>query len=411
MSGLPVSVVVVSQNRPDLLKRCLTGLSQVQYAPFEIIVVADAAGLAALRDLPFADDIKTVPFDEANISAARNLGITHAAGQIVAFIDDDAVPEPQWLRYLVSGARHPDVVAMGGFVRGRNGISFQWKARGLDTMGMPYPLEVDETRATVLHPPEGHAVKLEGTNMAVRRDTLVEVGGFDTAFHYFLDETDLCMRLGQKRYATAIVPLAEVHHGFAANRTRTLARVPRDLSEIGASWAVFQRKHVEEQDRARQWFDIRAGERQRLLKHMVAGGLLPGDVRRLMRGLDAGYESGLARVLRPAQIARHPATPFKPFPSRLRPSTVIPTRPLRKNRDLKEARKRVAGGEIVTLLSLSRSSLFHHVWFSTDGIWRQTGGIFGKSDRSQSYFRLNSRRKRIEIECRRVGRQRGLPDG
>jgi len=79
---------------------CVLGLSQVQYDDFEIVVVANAKGLAALDG--FKGKIKTVQFDDANISMARNIGIAHSAGEIVAFIDDDAVPEPTWLTYLIT---------------------------------------------------------------------------------------------------------------------------------------------------------------------------------------------------------------------------------------------------------------------------------------------------------------------
>ena len=135
MTDLPVSVVIVSRGRPAALQRCLTGVSQLQYAPFEVIVVADPDGIAAARKMDFAAHLKLVAFDKANISAARNLGIAQAAGEIVAFIDDDAVPEPQWLRYLVAPSRQSDVAAMGGFVRGRNGISYQWRAQSVDGYG------------------------------------------------------------------------------------------------------------------------------------------------------------------------------------------------------------------------------------------------------------------------------------
>jgi glycosyltransferase involved in cell wall biosynthesis len=78
---------------------CVLGLLQVQYDDFEIVVVADAKGLAALD--AFKGKVKTVQFDDANFSMARNIGIVHSAGEIVAFIDD-GVPEPTLLTYLVS---------------------------------------------------------------------------------------------------------------------------------------------------------------------------------------------------------------------------------------------------------------------------------------------------------------------
>ena len=206
----PVSVVVVSRDRPDALRRCVTGLGQLRYPDFEIVVVADAAGLAAVKKLPIASHLKTVRFDLANISEARNLGISHAAGDIVTFIDDDAVPEPSWLRYLIAPFERPQVAAAGGFVRGRNGISYQWEGRSVDVTGATEPLQLTRDRVTVLAPKGARATKTEGTNMAVRRDVLLELDGFDPGFAFFLDETDLNLRLARAGLATALVPMAEV---------------------------------------------------------------------------------------------------------------------------------------------------------------------------------------------------------
>lgn len=408
MTSLPVSVVVVSRGRPDALKRCLLGLSQVQYTPFEIVVVADPAGLAAARSMAFHKDLKLVPYDVANISAARNLGLIQSAGEIVAFIDDDAVPEPQWLFHLTAPAGQSDVAAMGGFVRGRNGISFQYRARSLDALGIAHPLEVHDSRATVLHPPNGRAIKTEGTNMALRRSVLIDLGGFDPAFHYFLDETDLNMRLAKAGHATAIVPLAEVHHGFAANAMRTQTRVPTDLFDIGASWAVFQRKHIADSAHKEHWAGLRTSERQRLLRHMHSGALEPRDVRRLMGRLDAGFEEGRARPFGQSTLPAHPTTPFLPFPSEPRKAVYLSTRPVRLKQDLAAAAERVKQGEIVSLLCLSPSALYHHLAFTTEGVWLQKGGIWGRSKRTGRLIQPITRKRRIEKERARITLQRGL---
>ncbi len=415
MTDLTVSVVIVSRGRPDALARCLVGVSQLQYPQFEVVVVADTSGIRAAEALPFAGDLKLVPFDEANISAARNLGVVSAAGDVIAFIDDDAVPEPQWLRYLVAPATQSDVAAMGGYVRGRNGISFQWQGRSLDRLGQAHPLELRQDRATVLHPPKGRAIKTEGTNMAVRRSVLVALGGFDPAFHYYLDETDLNVRLARAGHATALVPLAEVHHGFAANRMRHANRVPRDLFDIGASWAVFMRKHLVEGERPRQWSVLRKAERARLVRHMVDGGLDPLGVRRLMRRLDEGFRAGQEREIIPPQLPVHPAQPFRAFPGKPRRSVLLATRPARFRQDMARAAERARGGEIVTLLSLSPTALYHRVSFDLypdgdvpGGLWVQRGGLFGKSDRSGPVVAMTTRSRRVEKERVRVARQRGL---
>ena len=323
MTQTPVSVVVVSRDRPAALLRCLPGLGQVQYAPFEIIVVADQAGCAAVSALPMAAQIKLVACDVPNISIARNLGISHAAGDVIAFIDDDAVPEPSWLTQLIAPFDRADVAASGGFVRGRNGISFQWMARSVDEAGATVPMDVNLSQATVLTPKAQQAIKTEGTNMAVRRDVLLDLEGFDPAFAFYLDETDLNLRLARAGHATAIVPMAEVHHGFAPSTRRRSDRVPRDLFDIGASWAVFQRKYIGRMQRPAHWRGVRATERKRLMDYMVAGRLMPDDVVQLMRRLDHGYAEGKTRLRGGAEILSTPAAPFRAFPVVARNNTVI----------------------------------------------------------------------------------------
>jgi glycosyltransferase involved in cell wall biosynthesis len=72
----------------------------------------------------FKGKIKTVQFDVTNISVARNIGIVHSAREIVAFIDDGAA-EPTWLIYLIVPFSRDEFSAVGGFVIGWNGLSFQ----------------------------------------------------------------------------------------------------------------------------------------------------------------------------------------------------------------------------------------------------------------------------------------------
>ncbi len=403
-----VSVVVVSRDRPEALCRCLVGLTQVQYSDFEVVVVADPEGMRAVADLPFAGDLKVVEFDRPNISEARNLGISHAAGDVIAFIDDDAVPEPSWLTFLMAPFAREQVAASGGFVRGRNGISYQWMARSVSSDGVTEPLEVNARRATILTPKGRRATKTEGTNMAVRRDVLVALEGFDPGFAFFLDETDLNLRLMQAGHATAIVPLAEVHHGYAASPRRRFDRVPRDLFDIGASWAVFQRKHLPEKDRPAHWRALRVSERKRALRHMVAGRLQPADVRQLMARLDQGYGQGMARKRGGAAVSRSPVSPFRPIPVAPRKSVVLSGRSWQRKALRKEAAERCAAGEIVTLILLSPTALFHHVRFTDAGFWEQTGGLFGRAERSDPPFRLESFATRVKREVRRVADQRRI---
>lgn len=398
--SVAVSVVVVSRDRPDALYLCVLGLSQLQYSDFEIVVVADAKGLAAIEI--FREQVKIVQFDEANISAARNMGISQSAGKIVAFIDDDAVPEPTWLTYLMAPFATKDVGAVGGFVLGRNGISFQWKARVIGPDGFTFSVDVDEIKATILTPPLGYAVKTEGTNMAVRRNVLIDLGGFDPAYHFYLDETDLNVRLAASNYRTAIAPLAQVHHGFAQSIRRRGDRVPSDLFDIGASWAVFQKKFVSEADRKTHWTSIVRTERKRLIEFLLSGGLEPGAVKKLMTRLKDGYQAGQSRKCMVYYVTKLIPPPFKPFPFKLRSNVFISGRSLAANDLQLMACDQVRNGRIVTLLTLSPTAFFHSVQFYRDGYWKQTGGLFGKSNRGQSVFKIWSKQRRSVFEEKRT---------
>ena len=394
-----VTVIIVSRGRPGLLRRAVLGVSQLWYPAFEVVVVADAPGVTALAD--WQDRITVLGFDAPNISQARNIGLAHAAGDVVAFIDDDAVPEPTWLGHLIPGFVDPAVVQAGGFVRGRNGLSFQWRAQAVNGMGQTLPLAVPHDRGFVATTPDGFAVKTEGTNMAFRRDTLAAIGGFDPAFRFYYDETDVNLRLHPGK--TLIVPRAQVHHGVGASDQRGGQRQVIDLTEIGASTAVFLRKHAPDADPGAH----RDEQHKRLIGQMVEGRIEPRDVARLLTTYDAGFAEGQARPL--ASLAPIPpaATPFRPMPqSDNRGHDMIAGRIWDTDRLRAHARRSVASGRVATVLRLSPTALPHHLRFHADGFWDQRGGLFGPSDRDQPWFRWTSFGKRLLEEKARIAKLR-----
>ena len=397
---LTASVIVVSNGRSDALRRCLLGLSQMDHPNCEVIVVVDRTSAPAIAASGLAETIKTVAFDRPNISAARNAGLRVAAGDIVAFIDDDAVPEPTWLSHLTAPFADGAVAAAGGFVRARNGISFQWQARLAFADAETTRIVVDGVRPTLMTAGPGRAVKTEGTNMAIRRQTLIAMGGFDEAFAFYLDETDVNLRLAARHAVTAIVPLAQVHHGFAPSARRRADRVPRDLYEIGASLAVFLRKHGPTPQPTPHVH--RAQQRRRLLAHMVTGRMMPGDVPRLLSTFDAGWADGLRRPHGQYSILDAAAPDLLRFPTRIRRHRVIRSGLLNRRQAQQEAATAVAGGDVVSHFVLSPTALFHTCRFTEGGVWRQTGGQFGKSDRDDPLWRMWRRNARLAREMARV---------
>lgn len=404
MTATPASVIIVSRGRPKALARCMEGVARLDHPLYEIVVVADGAGLAAIAG--WQGRVKTQVFDAANISAARNIGIGLAAGEIVAFIDDDAVPEPAWLTRLTAPFSRPGVAAAGGHVIGRNGISLQWEPCAVDRSGQRLPLPKGGVGVTVHRGNDAMGIKTEGTNMAFRRDVLAQIGGFDARFAFYLDETDVNLRLGTLGVETAIVPEAVVHHGFAESERRRADRVPRDIGQIGTSLAVFLRKHGV--DPATRFGAEREAQRRRLMAHVVAGRIEGRDLRRLMDGFDAGWREGLAMAGAPAPDLRVPGGSFQPFKSKATGRhVVIAARPWGASRARATAKQRAAEGDTVTVMILSPTAIYHRVAFQAEGYWLQRGGLFGRSLRSDPLFRFWRFRDRVRREADRVASVRG----
>jgi O-antigen biosynthesis protein len=403
-----VSVVVPSLARPRELTRCLAALGQLRYRPFEIVVVACAAGRDAIAGhaVPW---LRVVPNTGTGIGAARNAGIDAAAGEIVAFIDDDAVPEPTWLDHLVAAMEDTGASAATGHVRGRNGISFQWRDRVIRRDG-----SIDHRPGDgdlPLAPPAGAGVTmLEGTNMAFRRDILAALGGFEPAFRFYLDDADIALRLHDAGELSAVVPLAQVHHGFAPSARRRRDRMPLDLFDIGRSLAIFLRAHLSREAAPAALALHREGERRRLLRAMVAGLCEPRDIGRLLARFDDGAREGMAAPFGTARdVAAPPAGAV--FREDVPPDPVILVgRPWSRREMRRAARAAAARGVAPSLFVFGPTALFHRMRYDAAGYWEQAGGLFGRSDRDAPLFRFRTFRQRLAEETGRVAKVRGLPE-
>ncbi len=406
-SGSRVSVVIVSRGRPQHLRRCLTGVGQLCHPDFEIVVVADPAGCEVVVGMGWEERVKLLGFDEANISAARNVGIAAAAGDVVAFIDDDAVPEPTWLTHLTAPFADPGVIATGGYVIGRSGIRFQWRGNLVTRTGVKIAIAHDGTAPFTPKPAPGLGVMTEGTNAAFRRETLAAIGGFDPLFRFHLDETELNMRLASVPGDVVLVPLAQVHHGTAASVRRKSDRAPTDLTEIGASTAVYLRKHAPDSEHRAALDALIAERRTSLLRFMVGGRLEPRDVRRVLATLKDGIAEGMTRKIVPLAPMPEPSTPFLPFTAPLSGrSRYLAGRAWQRRALARKADELVRGGDIVTVFRFGPTPRAHTVRFSDKGWWEQTGGLFGRSERIGPRLRFARHADRVESEWARVAKLR-----
>ncbi|RQP06452.1 MAG: glycosyltransferase [Paracoccus sp. BP8] len=395
------SIVVVSRHRPQALERCLTALAGQTHPDFEIVLVADPAAAGIRPDLP----LKRLAFDRANVSAARNEGLALAAGEAVLFIDDDALAEPGWAEALAAPLADPRVIAATGFTRGPDGLRWQVRAERIAPSGRALPLEVAGT--ALLGPKDGCPVSTIGTNCGFRREALVAIGGFDPAFAYHLDESDVNLRMAARfpQGLTAVVPAAQVIHGVAPGADRGEAGVPRDLTAIGRSAAIFAARHGGDPG----W--LRDSQRRRLLRHMVAGRLDPFRVRTILATLDRGLAEGQGPAPAPPVWDRAAPPAFRPMP---RVAAGLAEEPLFlagwhwQARALRaRAARAVAEGRLAALLLLTPSFLPHRLTLVPGGWWEQRGGLWGASRPGDSPVIFLSKTARILRERGNLPRRRG----
>ena len=213
LDGEPsVSVVICTDGRVEALRNTLCSLSYLDYDLYEVCVVCGPTedGTRELLE-EYSGRIKVAYNPERNLSMSRNIGIALAAGDIVAFTDDVCIPEPEWLRDLASAYNDSAVGGVGGFVYNYIGTGFQCRYSTVNRLGRPkfdYAGPVDQ----LCFPLTMNFPHMLGTNSSFRRSALLSVGGFDEEYDYYLDETDVIVRLVDAGWAVRIIEGAYVHH-------------------------------------------------------------------------------------------------------------------------------------------------------------------------------------------------------
>lgn len=219
-------------------------------------------------------------------SGARNTGVGVATGEVVAFLDDDARPEPDWLERLIAGYDDPAVMAVGGVARP------VWPDRRPDHL----PPELDWlVGCTYLGQPTERADvrNLWGCNMSVRRHVFDEIGGFHEDVGRIgliplgTEETEFCIRIAQRKPGSRIVflPGAVVHHRVTVARTEFSYLRSRSHAE-GLSKAAIARL-VGAQDAT--------SEESRYVRTVLTAGLRR-ELGKALRGDRAGWR-GAAGIL------------------------------------------------------------------------------------------------------------------
>ena len=230
------SVIVCAYNddRWPAITRAIASLQEQTIAPGEVILVVDHNEALLERATQSFPDVTVIASEyRAGLSGARNSGLRAASGDIVAFLDDDAVAAPTWLAELLVEFEQSDVLGVGGMVdplwpesasAGWLPEEFYW------TVGCSY-------RGLA-----GHGVSIRnpiGANMAFRRELIAGIGGFSEdlgrvgGFPAGCEETELAIRLRQAMPDGRIVQTerARVRHEVDDARLRLQYFVTRCWAE------------------------------------------------------------------------------------------------------------------------------------------------------------------------------------
>jgi GT2 family glycosyltransferase len=213
--GCPVSVVVVTRDRPGQLAVCLDAVLASDFREFELVVVDQSLQPASSELVESIADrdrrVRLVRDAGRGAARARNIGAAATSSEIIVFTDDDCAPDSQWLRTIVRALSGD---AGAGIAYGTVQPAPHDRRDGFIVGFTP------RNRARLV----GRVSKLrdEGisANVAIRRDALTAAGGFDEMLgpgSYFpcAEDYDLTYRILARGYAVLHVPDARlIHYGL-----------------------------------------------------------------------------------------------------------------------------------------------------------------------------------------------------
>jgi glycosyltransferase involved in cell wall biosynthesis len=221
-----ISVALCSYNGSRVIRRCLEGLARQDYPDYEVIVIDDGSTDDTAR-IAAEFDVTLIKTPNQGLSAARNEALARARGEIVAYIDDDAWPDPDWLRHLAWVYLTTDHAGVGG-------------------PNLP-PHDDGPTAALVALAPGGplhvlrsdtEAEHIPGCNSSFRTEQLRAIGGYDVRFRTAGDDVDVCWRLHERGETIGFSAGAMVWH----HRRPTVRGYLRQQRGYGLAEALLERK-------------------------------------------------------------------------------------------------------------------------------------------------------------------------
>lgn len=203
-----VSVVLPTVDRPEAIYNLLRHLEHQSMPPHEIIVV-DQSAARDDRLAAYAEDHPRVRYHriaQRGLPNARNVGVGLSLGEVVLFLDDDSIPDPELVRFHAERYAEEGLGGVGGRIQG-----------GYDSVGAGIGTFRESDGKVVRNFGATRACEVEhlpGGNMSFRREVFGRVGGFDTAYggSAIGEETDFCLRARRAGVRLAFEPRAVLEH-------------------------------------------------------------------------------------------------------------------------------------------------------------------------------------------------------
>lgn len=291
LAALPsVTVAVCTRDRPEDLACCLQSLSQVNYPALDILVIDNARSTDATEKLvQVYPQVRYVQEPRPGLDWARNCAILNATGEILAFTDDDAIVDANWIGALAQVfAENPAVMAVTGLVipdqletdaqvlfeiNGGFGKGFQSKWRH-------FPLGQGMHWSDL-----GTGNLGTGANMAFRRAVFQQVGGFDPALDvgtatHGAGDLEMFFRVLKAGFPLVYEPRAIVRH----RHRREYAQLRSQLQNNGSVYASFVRSAMAYPETARGFVRLGlswlwSGHLRPLLTSLFYPAAFPRDLR------------------------------------------------------------------------------------------------------------------------------------
>ncbi|MBV0841074.1 MULTISPECIES: glycosyltransferase [Serratia] len=299
-----VSFVICTFNRADYLDRCLDYLTRSYNSNFEVVVVNGPSTDHTSKVIEkWRHKIVYADNPIRNLSVSRNIGSNLASGDVIAFIDDDAMPFYNWCDRILDyyNASHNFVAGVGGPTYYAGTLQFQ----AIDILVDSFGSGVTNPDRELYFNTDYHRTLL-GTNSSFRRDYLLSTGSFDEEYDYFLDETDVCFRLIENGYKIHHCPDAYLRHEFAQSDNR--------VSKYKYNWFSIVKNTVYFALRFNQGDKdfIIAQTRKIVEKERIAylesgarsGELSQEDFKLLVKSVWDGFDAGIAAASHPRKLIK-----------------------------------------------------------------------------------------------------------